>query len=91
MMCVLSMYLRLIESDLRLNCLRYRYHRRHFKYPTYLEIMTQAENLNAGVNRMLTKDQFIYMLNLWVVEPEIKHELELAFAVRSSLYLQLYL
>lgn len=55
------------------------FHRRSFQYPTYFEIMTEAEKLHAGVTRMLTKDQFIYMLNLWVRESDIRHELELAF------------
>ena len=43
--------------------------------------MAQAERLHAGVTRMLTKDQFIYILNLWVQDAEIKHELILAFKV----------
>lgn len=59
----------------------FRFHRRSFQYPTYFEIMTEAEKLHAGVTRMLTKDQFIYMLNLWVRESDIRHELELAFQV----------
>ncbi|XP_021195001.3 uncharacterized protein LOC110379599 [Helicoverpa armigera] len=58
-----------------------KFHRRAFKYPSYLEIMTEAEKLNAGVIRMLTKDQFIYILNVWVQEADIKHELQLAFKV----------
>lgn len=48
--------------------------------------MTEAEKLKAGVLRVLTKDQFIYMLNVWVQEAEIKHELLLAFQVRMFIY-----
>lgn len=43
--------------------------------------MNEAEKLKAGVTRMLTRDQFIYILNTWVIEAEIKHELLLAFEV----------
>ncbi|XP_063365874.1 uncharacterized protein LOC134654339 [Cydia amplana] len=57
------------------------YHRRHFNYPTYMEIMADAELLKAGVTRVLTKEQVIYMLHKRVKEAEIKHELLLAFQV----------
>lgn len=60
----------------------FRFHRRYFHYPTYAEIMTEAEALKAGVFRALTKEQVIYMLNKWVLETNLKHELELAFRVR---------
>ncbi|CAH2239951.1 jg3382 [Pararge aegeria aegeria] len=33
------------------------------------------------MTRMLTKDQFIYMLDKWVIEADLKHELKLAFNV----------
>lgn len=49
--------------------------------------MKEAEYLKAGVLRILTWEQFIYMLNKWVLEPEIKHEVLLAFKVGSSIYL----
>ncbi|XP_030040400.1 calmodulin-like protein 6 [Manduca sexta] len=58
-----------------------KFHRRNFHYPSYFEIMTEAENLKAGTTKMLTKDQFIYMLNKWVIEPNITHELLLAFKI----------
>ncbi|XP_063536812.1 uncharacterized protein LOC134746372 [Cydia strobilella] len=57
------------------------YHRRHFNYPTYKEIMADAELLKAGVTRVLTKEQVIYMLDKRVTEAEVKHELLLAFQV----------
>ncbi|XP_047992047.1 calmodulin-like isoform X3 [Leguminivora glycinivorella] len=57
------------------------YHRRHFSYPTYMEIMADAELLKAGVTRVLTKEQIIYMLDKRIIEAEIKHELLLAFQV----------
>ncbi|XP_063386405.1 uncharacterized protein LOC134672436 isoform X2 [Cydia fagiglandana] len=57
------------------------YHRRHFNYPTYMEIMAEAERLRAGVTRVLTKEQVIYMLDKRVIEATIKHELLLAFQV----------
>ncbi|CAG9564729.1 unnamed protein product [Danaus chrysippus] len=41
--------------------------------------MKEAENLNAGITRMLTVEQVLYMLDKWIIEPEIKHELKLAF------------
>lgn len=41
--------------------------------------MKEAENLNAGISRMLTVEQVLYMLDKWIIEPEIKHELKLAF------------
>ncbi|RVE45794.1 hypothetical protein evm_009544 [Chilo suppressalis] len=43
--------------------------------------MSEAEKLKAGVLRMLTKEQVIYMLNRWVVGTNLKHELLLAFKV----------
>lgn len=43
--------------------------------------MTEVEKLKADVTRMLTRGQFIYILNLWVLLPDIKHELKLAFQV----------
>lgn len=43
--------------------------------------MTEAEHLKAGALRILTWEQLIYMLDKWVLEPEIKHELVLAFKV----------
>ncbi|CAH0680123.1 unnamed protein product [Chilo suppressalis] len=58
-----------------------KFHRRSFHYPTYAEIMSEAEKLKAGVLRMLTKEQVIYMLNRWVVGTTLKHELLLAFKV----------
>ncbi|XP_061379258.1 calmodulin-like [Danaus plexippus] len=58
-----------------------KFHRRSFHYPSYLEIMKEAENLNAGISRMLTVEQVLYMLDKWIIEPEIKHELKLAFKV----------
>lgn len=58
-----------------------KYHRRNFHYPSYAEIMNEAEKLKAGTTRMLTKEQFIYILDKWVLTPDIKHELLLAFKV----------
>lgn len=43
--------------------------------------MTEAEKLKAGVFRALTKEQVIYMLDKWVLETTLKHELTLAFKV----------
>ncbi|CAB3234068.1 unnamed protein product [Arctia plantaginis] len=57
------------------------FHKRSFHYPTYHEIMTEVEKLKADVTRMLTREQFIYILNLWFLHPDIKHELKLAFQV----------
>ncbi|XP_038222618.1 troponin C, slow skeletal and cardiac muscles-like [Zerene cesonia] len=56
-------------------------HRRSFHYPSYGEIMIEAEKLKAGITRMLTKEQMIYMLNKWTLRPNLKHELKLAFKV----------
>ncbi|XP_050347409.1 calglandulin-like [Nymphalis io] len=58
-----------------------KYHRRNFHYPSYAEIMKEVEKLKAGIIRMITKDQFIYMLDKWILMPDIKHELKLAFKV----------
>ncbi|XP_023948603.1 calmodulin-like [Bicyclus anynana] len=58
-----------------------KFHKRCFHYPSYAEIMSQVEILKAGINRVLTKDQFIYLLDKWVIEPDLKHELKLAFKV----------
>ncbi|CAH0725764.1 unnamed protein product, partial [Brenthis ino] len=58
-----------------------KYHRRNFHYPSYAEIMIEVEKLKAGITRMLTKEQFIYMLDKWVIEADIKHEIKLAFKV----------
>ncbi|CAK1555770.1 unnamed protein product [Leptosia nina] len=58
-----------------------KFHRRSFHYPSYAEIMEEAEKLKAGVTRMLTKDQLIYMLNKWTIQSDLKHELKLAFKV----------
>ncbi|XP_053610604.1 uncharacterized protein LOC128675311 [Plodia interpunctella] len=58
-----------------------KFHRRSFHYPTYGEIMTEADNLKAGYLRIVTKEQFIYMLNKWVLETTLKHELTLAFKI----------
>lgn len=49
--------------------------------------MVKAEMLKAGITRLLTKDQIIYMLDSWAIEPEIKHELQLAFKVHICLVL----
>ncbi|KAJ0174648.1 hypothetical protein K1T71_009756 [Dendrolimus kikuchii] len=57
------------------------FHRRSFHYPSYSEIMIEAEKLKAGVTRMLTKEQVIFILNKWVLEPDLKHELSLAFKI----------
>lgn len=43
--------------------------------------MDEAEKLQAGLSRLITKDQFLYMINKWVIEANIKHELMLAFEV----------
>lgn len=43
--------------------------------------MNEVERLKAGALRLLTREQVIYMLNKWVLEPDIKHELCLAFKV----------
>lgn len=51
--------------------------------------MALTEKLQAGVTRLITKDQFIYMLDKWVLEPELRHELILAFKV--SYYNTFYL
>ncbi|KAI5642154.1 EF-hand domain pair domain-containing protein [Phthorimaea operculella] len=56
-------------------------HRRSFKTPSYYEIMRQVEALKMERQRMLTKDQFIYMLDKWVMEPDMNHELKMAFKV----------
>lgn len=48
--------------------------------------MDEAEKLKAGVSRFITKDQFIYMINKWVKEVNIKHEIVLAFEVVPILY-----
>ncbi|XP_026756391.3 uncharacterized protein LOC113516210 [Galleria mellonella] len=58
-----------------------KFHRRSFHYPSYAEIMNEAEKLKAGVTRMLTKEQFIYILDKWIVETNLKHELGLAFKI----------
>ncbi|XP_049872164.1 uncharacterized protein LOC126373723 [Pectinophora gossypiella] len=58
-----------------------KFHRRSFHYPSYAEIMKEVEILKMGTHRMLIKDQFIYILNQWVMEPDMKHELKLAFKV----------
>ncbi|XP_046969820.1 calmodulin-like [Vanessa cardui] len=58
-----------------------KFHRRDFHYPSYAEIMNEVEKLKAGIIRMITKDQFIYMLDKWILMPDIKHELKLAFKV----------
>ncbi|XP_013199400.1 troponin C [Amyelois transitella] len=58
-----------------------KFHRRSFHYPTYGEIMTEADNLKAGQLRIVTKEQFIYMLNQWVLETTLKHELMLAIKI----------
>ncbi|XP_059052707.1 uncharacterized protein LOC131847228 isoform X4 [Achroia grisella] len=52
-----------------------------FHYPSYAEIMNEAEKLKAGVTRMLTKEQFIYILDKWIVKANLKHELLLAFKI----------
>ncbi|XP_075980607.1 uncharacterized protein LOC142979537 isoform X2 [Anticarsia gemmatalis] len=57
------------------------YHRRSFRYPTYQELMLEVEKIKAGVTRVLTKDQLIYILDRWILMPEIKHELGLAFQI----------
>ncbi|KAJ2945618.1 hypothetical protein O0L34_g441 [Tuta absoluta] len=56
-------------------------HRRSFHTPSYAEIMKEVEALKMERYRMLIKDQFIYILDKWVVEPDMKHELKLAFKV----------
>ncbi|XP_045451426.1 calmodulin-like [Melitaea cinxia] len=61
-----------------------KYHRRSFHYPSYAEIMNMIEKLKAGTTRVITKDQFIYVLNKWILMPDIKHELKLAFKVFDS-------
>ncbi|XP_069360912.1 uncharacterized protein [Maniola hyperantus] len=58
-----------------------KFHKRCFHYPSYAEIMIEVENLRAETIRMLTKDQFIYVLHKWVIEPDLIHELKLAFRV----------
>ncbi|XP_028166789.1 calmodulin-like [Ostrinia furnacalis] len=58
-----------------------KFHKRSFHYPSYAEIMTEVEKLKAGVFRALTKEQVIYMLDKWVLETNLKHELRLAFKV----------
>ncbi|XP_028042056.1 calmodulin-like [Bombyx mandarina] len=58
-----------------------KFHRRNFQYPSYAEVMNEVERLKAGALRLLTREQVIYMLNKWVLEPDIKHELCLAFKV----------
>lgn len=37
-----------------------------------------------GVQRMLTKSQFIYLLNKWLLVPDMRHELVMAFGVRKK-------
>ncbi|KAM3965822.1 uncharacterized protein ACR2FA_000145 [Aphomia sociella] len=58
-----------------------KFHRRSFHYPSYAEIMKEAEKLKIGVTRFLTKDQLIYILDKWVIETNLKHELGLAFKI----------
>lgn len=43
--------------------------------------MNEVETLKAATTRMLTKEQFIYILDKWVIEADLKHELKLAFKV----------
>lgn len=50
--------------------------------------MNDAETLKAGVTRMLTKDQVLYILNKNVLTPIIRHELTLAFKVSTSLVIK---
>lgn len=61
-----------------LNC---RIHRRSFAYPTYANLMKEVEILNMGAQRMLTKSQFIYLLDKWLLLPDMRHELIMAFGV----------
>lgn len=68
----------------------YRYHRRSFHYPSYAEIMNKVEKLKAGTTRVITKDQFIYVLNEWILMPDIKHELKLAFNVMKQIFIEVY-
>ncbi|XP_045774569.1 calmodulin-like [Maniola jurtina] len=58
-----------------------KFHKRCFHYPSYAEIMIEVEKLKAETIRMLTKDQLIYILDKWVIEADLKHELKLAFKV----------
>lgn len=45
--------------------------------------MKEVEILNMGAQRMLTKSQFIYLLNKWLLLPDMRHELSMAFGVRK--------
>ncbi|KAG7312242.1 hypothetical protein JYU34_001714 [Plutella xylostella] len=56
-----------------------KYHRRNFYYPTYAEIMKEVERLKMGTTRVLTEKQVFFLLNKWLIHPEIKKELLLAF------------
>ncbi|VVC92132.1 uncharacterized protein LOC126966272 [Leptidea sinapis] len=66
-----------IQTFMELN----KFHRRSFHYPSYGEIMAEAERFKAAVTRMITRDQFIYMINKWTILPDLKHEIKLAFKV----------
>ncbi|XP_014360086.2 calglandulin [Papilio machaon] len=61
-----------------------RFHKRGFYYPTFGEVISEAETFNAGTSRIFTKEQILYMLDKWVIEAKIKHELKLAFKVFDS-------
>lgn len=52
--------------------------------------MNKIEKLKAGTTRVITKDQFIYVLNEWILMPDIKHELKLAFNVMKQIYKEVY-
>ncbi|XP_068618054.1 uncharacterized protein [Battus philenor] len=77
--------MKFITIDRLMNFLEERkFHVRSFNYPTYGEVMIEAEKLKAGVSRILTKEQILYLLDKWVVEADLKHELKLAFKVFDS-------
>ncbi|XP_013148338.1 PREDICTED: centrin-3-like [Papilio polytes] len=61
-----------------------RFHKRGFYYPSFGEVILEAETFNAGISRVFTKEQILYMLDKWVIEANIKHELKLAFKVFDS-------
>ncbi|CAK1586938.1 unnamed protein product [Parnassius mnemosyne] len=61
-----------------------KFHRREFYYPSYGEVMAEVEKLKNYFPRVLTKEQVLIILDKWVIEANIKHELKLAFRIFDS-------
>ncbi|CAG4956080.1 unnamed protein product [Parnassius apollo] len=61
-----------------------RFHRREFYYPSYGEVMAVVEKLKNYFPRVLTKEQVLIILDKWVIEANIKHELKLAYRIFDS-------